>query len=59
MGIAWKVYEIVWIFIILVIKKSVTLNEGQGQYDYRVVHSHVWGSHRARFDDDDSNSFAG
>ena len=30
----------------------VTLNESQGQYNYNVMHSHVWGSHRAKFDGD-------
>ena len=35
------------------------LNEGQGQYNEHVMHPHAWGSHHAKFDDDDLNSFGG
>ena len=31
----------------------------QGQYNSHMMHSHVWGSHHAKFDDDDFNSFQG
>ena len=41
------------------IKICVTLNESQGQYNEHVMHSHVWGIHHAKFDDDDFNSFWG
>ena len=37
----------------------VTLNEGQGQYNWHVMHAHVQGSHLAKFDDVDLNSFQG
>ena len=42
------------------IKICVTLNEGQGQYRHffkQVMHSHTGGRHRAKFDDDNFNSF--
>ena len=45
--------------LIFMIMICVTLNEGQVQYNWHVMHSHVWGSHRAEFDDDDFNSFRG
>ena len=35
-------------FIILMIKIGMTLNEDQGQYNYHVMHSHAWGSYRAK-----------
>ena len=35
------------------IKICVTLNEGQSQNNEFGVHSHVWGSHSAKFDDDE------
>ena len=37
----------------------MTLDEGQGQYNYHLMHSHVWGSHRAKFDDDCFNRVGG
>ena len=41
------------------IKIYVTFDDGQGQYNYHVMHSHVWGNLCAKFDDDDINSFRG
>ena len=37
----------------------MTLNEGHGQYNEHVMHSHVCGSRHAKFDGDDFNSFRG
>ena len=34
------------------IKICVTLNEGQGQYNEHVTHSHLWGIHHVKFDKD-------
>ena len=39
------------------IKICVALKEGHGQYNEHVMHSHVWDSHRVKFDDNDFNSF--
>ena len=39
------------------VKICVTLNEGQGHYNEHMMHSHVWGSYHAKFDDDDYNIF--
>ena len=36
-----------------------TLNEGQVQCTYHVMHAHVCGRHRANFDDNGFNSFRG
>ena len=48
-----------WTFIIFTVKICMTLNEGQGQYSWHVMHSHVWGSHCDKLDGNDFNSFRG
>ena len=39
-------------FIIFMNKICVTLNEGQGQHNEHMMHSHAWGSRCAKLDDD-------
>ena len=41
------------------IKICATWKEGQGQYNENVMDYHAGGSHHAKFDDDDFNSFRG
>ena len=55
MGISWSFWNN-QTFIISMIQICVTLIEGQGQYNEHMMHVHVWGSHRAKFNDD-FNSF--
>ena len=38
------------------IKLCMTLSEGQGQLNEHVMHSQIWGSYCAKFDDDDFNN---
>ena len=54
----WALLEIIEVTIFM-IKLCMTLNEGQGQYNEHEMHSHVWASSCAKFDDDDFNIFWG